>query len=115
MDRVTFSTPESSFPRIMALHWQVVVLRQVAAAQPGHLHRESVLAFACVVSLSLSKHVLWQSFPAKNTDPLFYIPLYHNILVDVSDIFYVFCSFGEGEGGVRGAGGGGVAFLLKIP
>ena len=34
--------------------------------------------------------------------------------MDVSDIFYFFL-VGEGEGGVRGAGGGGDDFLLKIP
>ena len=36
------------------------------------------------------------------------------LLVDNSDIFYFFCSFGEGEGGVRGAKGG-VAFSLENP
>ena len=36
-------------------------------------------------------------------------------LVDVSDIFYFSSRVREGEGGVRGAGGGQVGFLLKIP
>ena len=37
-------------------------------------------------------------------------------LVDVSDIFlFFFCLLGEGEGGVRGEGGWGVDFLLKVP
>ena len=36
-------------------------------------------------------------------------------LVDVSDIFFFFL-LGDGEGGVRGAGGGrGIGFLLKSP
>ena len=37
------------------------------------------------------------------------------VLVDVSDLFYLFL-VGEGEGGVRGARkGGGIGFQLKIP
>ena len=37
-------------------------------------------------------------------------------LVDVSDIFYFFCSGeGKGESEVQGRGGGGLRFLLKIP